>query len=236
MVARLFAAAVLLLAFASPSRADPAPASVSAGLELVMAVDGSASISGGALEFQLRGHAAAIRDPAVVEAAARTVIAATLTVFSGPHSLRVLVPWTVIRGEAEAEAFAAAILAAPREELAGATALGSAIEEAGRLFEGNGIEAPRRVIDIVSNGFSNAGLDPAVARDRAVKRGVTVNALAILDEYPWLEEYYAESVIGGLGAFVHTAMDKDSFVDALKRKLVTEIVALPAGMHRPPAR
>lgn len=225
MMARLLAAAVLLLAFAGPSRAEPVPAPV--GLELVLAVDASASISSGALEFELRGHAAAIRDPAVIQAAGHTVIAATLAVFSGPHTLRVLVPWTVIRDEAGAEAFAAAILAAPREDLAGATALGSAVEMAALLFDGNGIDAPRRVIDIVSNGFSNAGLDPAIARDRAVKRGITVNALAILDEYPWLEEYYAGSVIGGLGAFVHTAMDKDSFVDALKRKLVTEIAALP---------
>lgn len=222
---RVLLAALLLLAGAAPLRAEPAGERV--GLELVLAVDASASISGGALEFELRGHAAAIRDPAVVEAARSTVIAVTLAVFSGPHSLKVLVPWTIIRGAAEAEAFAAAILAAPREELAGATALGSAIEDAARRFDGNGIEAPRRVIDIVSNGFSNAGLDPAIARDRAVKRGITVNALAILDEYPWLEGYYAESVIGGPGAFVHTAMDKDSFVDALKRKLVTEIASLP---------
>lgn len=222
-------AALLVLAFAVPVRAEPSGERV--GLELVLAVDASASISGGALEFELRGHAAAIRDPVVVEAARSTVIAVTLAVFSGPHSLKVLVPWTIIRGEADAEAFAAAILAAPREELAGATALGSAIEEAARRFDGNGIDAPKRVIDIVSNGFSNAGIDPAIARDRAVKRGITVNALAILDEYPWLEGYYAESVIGGPGAFVHTAMDKDSFVDALKRKLVTEIVSLPPGAH-----
>lgn len=35
----------------------------SVDLELVLAVDASGSITTGALEFQLRGHAAAFRDP-----------------------------------------------------------------------------------------------------------------------------------------------------------------------------
>ncbi|MGQ9367199.1 DUF1194 domain-containing protein [Azospirillum sp. A39] len=202
-------------------------------LELVLAVDGSASITSGALEFQLRGHAAALRDPSVIDAvAASGGIAVTLVAFSGPRSLKVLVPWTVVRDGAAAEAFAARVLAAPRGFKADSTALGSAIDEAAALFADNGIEAPRRTIDIVSNGFCNAGGDPAAARDRAAAQGITVNALAILDEFPWLEDYYRENVIGGPSAFVHTAMDRETFVEALRRKLVMEIAGAGTALTR----
>ncbi len=210
---------------------DAPPSKRSVSLELVLAVDGSASITDGDLEFQLQGHAAAFLDPSLADAVSAGGVAATLVVFSGPHSLRVLVPWTILSSGEDAKAFSAKIAAAPRGFQADSTALGSAIDDAAKLFDGNGIEAPRKVIDIVSNGFSNSGPDPSGARDRAERRGITINALAILDEFPWLEDYYQENVIGGANCFVKTAMDRDSFVEALRQKLIQEIAALPAA-HR----
>jgi hypothetical protein len=195
---------------------------------MVLAVDGSASITAGGLEFQLRGHAAAFRDPGVIDAVSMGGgMAATLVVFSGPHTLKVLVPWTVITDAPSAEAFAAKIQAAPRGVLADSTALGSAIDDASKLFDSSGIKASRKVIDLVSNGFSNSGPDPALARDRAAAKDITINALAILDEFPWLEEYYRDNVVGGPSGFVKTAFDRDSFVEALRQKLIQEIAALP---------
>lgn len=219
----LRACCLLLCLIAFPANADPKKV----GLEIVLAVDSSASISGGAMEFQLRGHAAAFRDPTIIDAAGASPIAVTLVAFSGPRTLKVLVPWTVIGSAEQAEGFAKTIMAAPRDVPADSTALGSAIEDAAKLFDGNGVEADRKVIDLVSNGFSNSGIDPAAARDRAVKRGITVNALAILDEFPWLEEYYEASVVGGPNAFVKTAENRDSFAEALRQKLILEIAALP---------
>ncbi len=237
MVRRAMMVFLAALALALPAAADPsphpaaarppAPAAARVTLEIVLAVDGSASITDGGLAFQLLGHAAAFRDPALADALSAGAVAATLVVFSGPHSLRVVVPWTVLAGAGDAAAFADRILEAPRGIQADSTALGSAIDDCARLFEGNGIEAPRKVIDLVSNGFSNSGPDPAGARDRAAARDITVNALAILDEFPWLEEYYQENVIGGANSFVKTAMDRDSFVAALRQKLIQEIAALP---------
>jgi len=61
---------------------------------------------------------------------------------------------------------------------------------------------------------------------------VTINALAILDEYDWLEEYYVESVIGGPSAFVRTAESRESFAEAILYKLVDEI----AGVQQEPSR
>jgi hypothetical protein len=42
-----------------------------------------------------------------------------------------------------------------------------------------------------------------------------------------LDEYYRENVIGGPGAFVVVAEDFQSFGNAVKRKLIREIAALP---------
>ncbi|WP_152613682.1 DUF1194 domain-containing protein, partial [Inquilinus limosus] len=107
---------------------------------------------------------------------------------------------------------------------AGSTAIGSAVLDALELFKGSGFDSPRQTIDIVSNGFSNAGIDPTLARDAAEAAHVTVNALVILDEYDWLEGYYRQQVIGGIGAFVRTAEGRDTFIQALIAKLVDEIV------------
>lgn len=200
-----------------------------AGVALVLALDGSASITTGDLEFQLQGHAAAFRDPAVADALASAGTRVTLTAYSGPNSLRVLIPWTALDKPEDAGRFADRIDALPRGFQGDSTAIGSAILEAAKLFDHGG-KAPRQVIDLVSNGFSNSGIDPADARDRVTKRGIIVNGLAILDEFPWLEEYFDESVIGGPGSFVKSAMDKDSFVAALRQKLILEMVALPDQM------
>ena len=87
--------------------------------------------------------------------------------------------------------------------------------------------ARRRTIDISANGFSNAGIDPEVARDRAVARGITINALVILDEYDWLEAYFADAVIGGASAFVMTAEDRESFAASIFSKLLAEMAQSP---------
>ena len=202
-------------------------------LELVLAVDVSASISGPAMDLQFRGHAAAFRDPRLVqavEASGGTGIAVSLVGFSGPGSMTVLVPWMLVRDAAEAGAVADRIDGIARPEAAGSTAIGSALEAIRPLFERNGFAGDRKTVDVVSNGFSNGGFPVEAARDRAVADGVTVNALAILDEYDWLEGYFAESVIGGFGSFVRTAEDRGSFAEALVRKLVAEIVQIhPSG-------
>jgi Ca-activated chloride channel homolog len=199
-------------------------------LALVLAVDASASITGGVLDFQLRGHAAAFRDPQVADAISagpHGAIAATLVQWAGPHTLETLVPWKRVANADDAANFAQAIIERPRPLRDGSTAIGSAIDDAHRLFENSGFDATRKILDLSSNGFSNSGLEVARARDRAIAADITINALVILDEYDWLVAYFEESVIGGPGAFVHTAEDGASFAEALLRKLIKEIAALP---------
>ena len=60
-------------------------------------------------------------------------------------------------------------------------------------------------------------------RDFAVLSGVTVNGLAIINDEPYLEEYYRGHVIGGPGAFVMVADDYQDFVEAIRLKLLREL-------------
>lgn len=222
----LLAGAGATAAVGWPRRAPLAAAPGEAvDLALVMAIDGSASISGNTLEFQLRGHAGALRDPALVRAisgGARGAILGTVVVWSDPGRLDILVPWTRIADPYDAVAVADAIDAAPRDVRLGATAIGSAILSTTELLEP--IQAPRKTIDLTSNGFSNAGPGPEETRSVAEAAGVTVNALAILNEFAWLEDYYRQKVIAGPGAFVRSVADFDGFEDALRSKLIAEIV------------
>jgi Ca-activated chloride channel family protein len=199
-------------------------------LELVLAVDASASISGGALEFQLRGHAAAFRDPLVAKAISggrNGAIAVTLVQYAGPHTLETVVPWTRVAGPEDATRFADRITDTARPVRDGSTAIGSAIGDAVGLFDTSAFPAERRTIDLVSNGFSNSGPDVSIARDRAVADGITINALVILDEYDWLDQYFEESVIGGPHAFVRAAENRETFAEAILQKLIEEIAAVP---------
>lgn len=83
--------------------------------------------------------------------------------------------------------------------------------------------APRRIVDVVSNGTNNIGVLPEVARDRVVSEGVTINGLVILDDVPWLDTYFAQRVIGGSGAFVRSVANRSIFVRAITDKLKREI-------------
>jgi hypothetical protein len=59
--------------------------------------------------------------------------------------------------------------------------------------------------------------------------GTTINGLAILNEFPALDQYYAERVIGGPEAFVVAARDYDDFARAMRFKLLQEIRGAPLG-------
>ena len=101
-----------------------------------------------------------------------------------------------------------------------------------RSIERNRFAGDRRVIDVSGDGQNNMGVAPDSVRDAAVAAGITVNGLAILDEEPWLNQYYLANVIGGPGAFLEVASDFDSFAEAMRRKLRREISARPVALRR----
>jgi hypothetical protein len=86
----------------------------------------------------------------------------------------------------------------------------------------------RRVIDISGDGANNRGRAVTLARDEAVRDGVSINGLPILALEPDLDRYYYDNVIGGPGAFMVPARNYDTFADAILKKLITEIAGVAA--------
>ncbi len=214
-----------LLAPAASARAAQA-----VDLELVLAVDASASVNYDEFQLQMSGLAEAFRHPAVIAAirsAAPNGVAVSLVQWSGVGQHVQAVGWTEVRDSASANVLAARIDAAPRLTIGGATALGNAIEFSLNLLETNAFRGARWTIDVSGDGTSNQGVSPIVARARAVTAGATVNGLAILNEEPNLDAYYLAAVIGGSGAFLLTADDYDDFARAIRLKLIAEITGAP---------
>lgn len=197
-------------------------------LELVLALDSSGSVNAREFNLQLQGYIDAFRNPAVIESITNGdegAIAVTLMIWAGDRKdgTRVIADWTLIDSAESADEFVEKILATPRFVLRDGTSLSNVIETGARMFTANGFDGNRMVIDISGDGTNNIGYEPFVARDIAVKAGVTINGLAILTDFPELDLYYGENVVGGPGAFVVSAQNFHAFSAAVLNKLVREI-------------
>jgi len=193
---------------------------------LCLAVDASSSVDHDEFGLMMGGLAAAFRDPLVAEAARggpRGAAAVAAILWSGPGAQGVAVPWMPLSSAEEAEALAAAIDEAPRIVPAGATALGEGLAAALRLLAECPAGASRGVVDLSGDGAGNAGIPSGPVRDAAVAAGVTINALAVVNEEPDLPAHYAAQVIGGPGAFVAECASYAAFAEAIRRKLIREL-------------
>jgi len=222
-----------LLVFALAVAAIPVRADIKVDLELVLAVDASRSIDAFEYRLQRHGYAKALIHPTVLGAITSGPlrrIAVSYVEWSGAVQQATLVGWTIIDGKASAAAFAGKLTAAPRRFLGG-TSISGAIAYSLRMFKGNGIRGARQVIDISGDGPNNRGVPSVVARDMAVRAGITINGLAILNDRPsrppWPEEpvdiHYKTKVIGGPGAFMMVVKGFDAFAAAIRNKLIREI-------------
>jgi hypothetical protein len=208
-------------------------------LQLILAADVSISVDNDEFRLQRDGYAAAITDPAVLEAIRRGpnhAIAVTFIEWSGAAAQQVVVDWMVIRDGEVAKVFADALRAAPRS-FAGATAIGAGIDFAMKQFPRSGVDSPRRVIDVSGDGDNNSGKPVEYSRDEAVAAKVTINGLAIINEHPaagfighvqpegGIGHYYRTRVAGGPDSFVIEIDSFAGFAEAMTRKLVAEIAA-----------
>jgi hypothetical protein len=219
---------LLLTVYANavPGRAEPV------ALELVLAVDASISVTDGEFDLQAGGLARALRSEAVIrsiEAAGPDGIAIAVYQWGNVDEQRLMVDWMHVAGRRDAYALSARIAAMPRAFVGGATVIKSALDYAIPLFDNNGFEGPRRIVDISADGRNNRGHSPTEARDRAVASGITINGLVILSEEPFLDRYFSEEVVGGPGAFVEAAAGYLDFVKAIERKLIREISDAPTS-------
>lgn len=222
----------LVLALALATRVAPAQAqgSQAVDLELALLVDVSASVSDDEYRMQAGGLAAALRSAEVLDAigsSSRRGIAVSVIQWADHASQRVSVGWTLVHAKADALGMAARIASMPRQFHGGHTAIGEALVFGMRELESNPFEGLRRVIDLSGDGRNNDGRPLRAAREEVVKRGITINGLAILNEIPLLDDYFRDHVVGGEGAFVLVAQDYPDFADAIIHKLVREIRSAP---------
>jgi hypothetical protein len=237
--AALCALALLLAAGAAVAQNQapaPKPAGPDVAVALVLAVDTSGSVSMGRFELQKQGYAAAFRNRQVLNAIrslGTQSVAVTMMQWTGPFLHVVVADWTLIKDEASANAFAAAIEAAPRRLFGGGTSISGAIDFSRLLLAQSPYRAIRRIIDVSGDGSNNSGRDVIEARDEAVGDGIAINGLPILTVEPGLDIYYRDHVIGGPGAFMIPVADYDNFADAVLKKLINEIAAIEPGSHAP---
>ncbi|WP_198377449.1 DUF1194 domain-containing protein [Neoroseomonas rubea] len=195
-------------------------------LALCLAVDASSSVDHDEFGLMLGGYAAAFRDESVAAALAagpRGAVAVAMLLWSGVGAQSVAVPWTRIDGAAAAAAFADLVDNAPRLVAPGATALGEGMAAGLALLAACPAEATRIVMDVSGDGRHNQGRAPGPVRDIGVAAGVTINALAVLNEELDLLAHYVSEVIGGPGAFAVHTPDYEAFAEAIRDKLWREI-------------
>jgi hypothetical protein len=87
-------------------------------------------------------------------------------------------------------------------------------------------DATRLALDVSGDGRHNQGRPPGPVRDLGVGAGVTINALAVLNEEPDLLDHYRHEVIGGPGSFAMSCPDYAAFGEAIRTKLLREIPAV----------
>jgi hypothetical protein len=244
-IARVSAAMALCLSLrTAPARAAqdvPAPAAQDVDMALVLVTDVSRSIDDSEYRLEKNGYAAALTSQTVLDAikgGSVGAVAIAYVEFASNFEVSTVLDWTVIHDKTSAQAFVDHLITAPRS-FWGRTAISAGVDRGVQLLAESGLNAPRHVIDVCGDGTNNAGREITEARDDALKAGITINGLAIINDHPvsWtyahvqppggLANYYRQNVTGGPGSFVLEVHDFAAFGEAMTRKLVTEIAAVP---------
>jgi hypothetical protein len=195
-------------------------------LALVLAVDGSASVTYEEFGLIAGGMAAALREPPIIAALIGGPAKASLCsllLWSGTGAQEVITGWTLVASKADAIGFAEQVDNMPRVVTAGETAIGEALLASLTLLSHIPDTPARQVVNVIGDGRSNSGIAPGPVRDRMAEAGITINGLCILHEEPDLLESYTRDVIGGPGAFAVTCQDYPAFAEAMKQKLAREL-------------
>lgn len=195
-------------------------------LLLVLATDCSYSVDEQEYRLQMEGIAHAFASSEIHDAIADGPlgrIAVIIMQWTDENNQQLVTPWRVIDGRESALAFAAEAETLPRVVGEGATGIGAALQYAARTIENAPFTALRKVIDLSGDGRNNRGPRPEDVRDAIADRGITINGLAIIDEWPTLDIYFRRSVVAGPHHFVVVANDYEAYAEAIHRKLLMEI-------------
>jgi Ca-activated chloride channel homolog len=191
-------------------------------LAIVLAVDGSASVTYEEFGLIAGGMAVALRDPAVAAGLTGNSIL-SLLLWSGSGQQDIITGWTSIATAADLTAFADDVDNMPRTVKAGNTAIGEALLASLTLLGQLPAIPKRNIVNVIGDGRSNDGIAPGPIRDRMAAADITINGLCILHEEPDLLTSYTNEVIGGPGAFAVVCREYKDFVEAMRQKLTREI-------------
>jgi hypothetical protein len=213
-------------------------------VELLFAVDISYSMDRVEQQMQREGYAQALASPefqAALKANAYGKIAIAYMQWASYTDQDVLLDWTIIDSPESALAAAEKLRHAPYRR-AQRTSISGAIDAGAKLFERNGFDGTRQVMDISGDGPNNNGRLVTQARDEALAQGITINGLPLVGIRQWLgpadikdlDIYYNDCVIGGPDSFMIPITDTKNFVEATRTKLIREVAALPAPSQGEP--
>jgi len=217
----------LFLILAAPVRAE-------CRLALALAMDVSRSVDAKDFVIQTEGLAAALEAPDIVTAffAPAGDVALAVYQWSGEDYQELVIDWTLIAEPEDLPAVIAGIRRLRPPEVRLPTALGAGIDF-GRALLDRAPPCDARVLDVAGDGRNNAGPTPEKIYARGGWEGITVNGLAIGSHELRLTEYFRSTLIRGPGAFVELATRHTDFPEAIRRKLLRELVDTVAFLHCP---
>jgi Protein of unknown function (DUF1194) len=195
-------------------------------IELLLALDASASVDHEEFELELQGIARAFRDPDVLAAMENLRpfgVAVGVSQWGGPGDSRMIIPFTQLTSARDAKAYGYLIGRSYRFIGATSTSIVTAIEDGVALLQSNSFDGQRLVIDISGDGQDNSGMSLKIARQEARDAGVTINGLPIEADEQGLGDYYRDNVISGADSFVIKANDFEDFARAIREKLLREL-------------
>ena len=192
----------------------------SCAVALVLLLDISGSISFQDWIYQRDYTAAALASPEVTRAIVREEGVA-ISVMGFDMQGHSIVSWRLLRTEQDVNSLADEIRSAERPS-SGGTHIGQALTEAMTELDRAPCAAERQVIDLSTDGEADPDTTEA-ARDTAINRGTTINAIAVGPDSagPWLRAHAVTP-----DGFV---METDTWQDyplLLRRKLVLELALI----------
>lgn len=211
-------------------------------LALVLAMDASSSVDDREYQLQMKGIASALLDTEVLEAI-ESLGGIYLAAFewNGQLNQKLLFDWFFVKDRGDALTIAGILSRHERNSARLPTALGAALGYAFRMQQRVPVACSRQVIDVSGDGANNDGIHPSEIYTTYDFGQITVNGLIIKDIYTNPESFYRDPefhyrqfVLRGPGAFAELAHGFFDFEEAMRRKLLKEIVPGPIGSLAPP--
>ena len=207
----------------------------SVDIAIVVSLDRSESIDAEEARAQIDGLVFTLRHSRFRDTVASGWfgrIALTVVTWSSFGRHEVILPWMQIAGAGDAEVAAVILeLDYARQRVARhgtQTDVAFAIEVGMKQIDTLPWAAGQSVVNVVSDGISNIGRVATVDRDVALARGITINGLIMArgKAIKVLTRYFRRQVIGGPTSFVQGSTSNQDFADAMRRKILLEMVRL----------